>query len=460
MELPSSAAYFPTIGTRDGAEADSLSWLQMPLPDLLAGPSTLQTCHTTSAQPKGETPGHTRNLRRCPAAADSVETTPPRLPQTANRPAPRTKKRRTRSGCKACRERRVKCDEGSPGPDGTLKTACRTCIARKTECLYPVAQPARQREWAAPAPVPRHVGVLDTPRGADRLFSHGSAGSGTAWPTSLSRRTVPFALYEGLERGTPDRATPLEQTGQSPRGDLVSSLVPVNEPSFRGRLRSPIPSQRLAGLDSAAFRILAAGGGPVPFIGAVAVTAPEEDHFRSRMVPFLIQTFAECSSAPGSREPSDDRIALFHAAARLSYVSKAETKLDVERHQRHAQAACERAVSQHCQSETLLYVSAKHRVWILKALTFPSSQHRSRAVDARRLVLRTSDPPPARTPLRQHPVTNRTSSLRHTVRVSHPPRGRGRISTNFDAGTACGRFLPRVHLRRRASDLGPARQDG
>ncbi|KAG7115863.1 Sterol uptake control protein 2 like [Verticillium longisporum] len=38
--------------------------------------------------------------------------------------------KKTRSGCKTCKARKVKCDEGRP--------ACRNCVLRKVDCLYPV----------------------------------------------------------------------------------------------------------------------------------------------------------------------------------------------------------------------------------------------------------------------------------------------------------------------------------
>ncbi|KAM0328471.1 hypothetical protein ACHAQA_004878 [Verticillium albo-atrum] len=48
--------------------------------------------------------------------------------------------KKSRSGCKTCKTRKVKCDESRP--------ACRNCILRKVECLYPVT-PASAKSAAS-----------------------------------------------------------------------------------------------------------------------------------------------------------------------------------------------------------------------------------------------------------------------------------------------------------------------
>ncbi|PRQ70137.1 hypothetical protein AAT19DRAFT_11369 [Rhodotorula toruloides] len=211
--------------------------------------------------------------------------------------SPREPKRRTRSGCKACRERRVKCEEGAVGADGT-KAACRKCVLRKTECLYPATKRGRERDWATPAPRPQ----------SERL-------------------EVSVVKADDVPQ-------------------------PPVFPSFAVALRPP-PSQ-LAHPEYAVLETLAAGGDPARFIGSLSATSPSHDHFRSCMVPFLTRQFACTSTSTALYKPTDELTALYHAAVRIGYVSRLDGLEQAENHRLQAEEACQRAVSRRCRSEVLL----------------------------------------------------------------------------------------------------------
>ena len=59
---------------------------------------------------------------------------------------PKRPHRKTRTGCRACKARRVKCDEGRP--------ACRACTARQEACVYAILSPtAAQKRARSDSPV-------------------------------------------------------------------------------------------------------------------------------------------------------------------------------------------------------------------------------------------------------------------------------------------------------------------
>ena len=69
-----------------------------------------------------------------PCDSASPPDNPPHHPQDRPYHSKRPHKK-SRTGCKSCKTRKVKCDETRP--------ACRSCRLRKTECVYPSPQPSR-----------------------------------------------------------------------------------------------------------------------------------------------------------------------------------------------------------------------------------------------------------------------------------------------------------------------------
>lgn len=280
---------------------ESYWWLPSPPVGPVAGPSTLPILEAlakstdSGGEPSPEEDeGATAARSASPATASSTSKSP-------DGPRPRVPKRRTRTGCKACRERRVKCDEGRIDELGQ-KWACRSCIVRRVPCLYPAPSDdgsGHTRQWASPAMCSQ---TSDTPT---------SSGASTSREVAPTLARIAREAAQKLALGTS-----------------------VGAPEYT------------------VLETLAAGGDPVRFIGTAAVTDPEHDHFQAEMLPFLRRQFSR-----SSKPPEDDRAVLYHAAIRLGFIARPETVSKAEEHRMLANEAANRAVLQRCESETLMSVS-------------------------------------------------------------------------------------------------------
>ncbi|KAK4239250.1 hypothetical protein C8A03DRAFT_14339 [Achaetomium macrosporum] len=125
---------------------------------------------------------------------DSITTTPNEKPYHAKRPH-----RKSRSGCRNCKARKVKCDEGRP--------ACRSCTVRNETCVYMAAVSKRTSQEPAPTLALAHrqctaaavpLQPLFIPSGRDeldmRLLWFYTTATYASFSTSLRQRDVEVVL--------------------------------------------------------------------------------------------------------------------------------------------------------------------------------------------------------------------------------------------------------------------------
>lgn len=96
---------------------------------------------------------------------------------------PKRPHRKTRTGCRACKARRVKCDEGRP--------ACRACTARQEACVYAIlSTTAAQKQARSDSPVSPTApsSTLDSPGGGGDPSSPGAAPGAPSALTLAARR--------------------------------------------------------------------------------------------------------------------------------------------------------------------------------------------------------------------------------------------------------------------------------
>lgn len=207
----------------------------------------------------------------------------------------RTVKRRTKTGCRECRRKRVKCDEGGKllAHDGR-RLACKRCVRRRTPCQYPWVGGAElesdESHWAPPAAQRIQTSV------ALPSFAHNSghhaivsqdnvnlvSGTDNSHDASWITRT---ACSVAKSPGKPGPATLPSSPAYLPSeiDDAERSLLAY---LFSGRIRS---------------------------IGVFDLSNPTLDHFQTQMLPYLAHTLPQICRTRGA-----DEHLLYHAALRLS----------------------------------------------------------------------------------------------------------------------------------------------
>lgn len=158
--------------------------------------SSSPSSHSESASPP--------DAAAAPVIAYEIPSDQSLKPYHAKRPH-----KKSRTGCKSCKARKVKCDEGRP--------ACKSCRLRKTECVYPVTQPvtgASTTTAAAAAPSPAATTAdHSSSTSSDEATSHHSS---TTRSSPASNTTTP----------------PLSSLNASLDASANNVLV-VSEPLFR-----------------------------------------------------------------------------------------------------------------------------------------------------------------------------------------------------------------------------------
>lgn len=181
-------------------------------------------------------------------------------------------RKRTRTGCRECRSRRVKCTEGKRTPYG--KEPCQRCTSNDRLCEYPGPTgkgwtPAVARISSKPSETlaQQHALKLATQRLAvadSGVYATGSAPITIAAPLPIIPATISGSTYRTL---SPEDA-------------------PLLEYIFSGS---------------------------VAHIGARDVTAPEQDNFRSCLLPYLKYVLA---TGPGVGE--NEWLYIYHATLRFA----------------------------------------------------------------------------------------------------------------------------------------------
>lgn len=119
--------------------------------------------------------------------------------------------KKSRSGCKNCKARKVKCDEAQP--------ACRACRLRKTECVYPGTTKSTSPPTATTKTISSAESLPPTTATVDFVFSEPPSQSLPS--TSVSSLTPSTTAHDDSRRDSSQSTSP------------ETDLLVISEPMFR-----------------------------------------------------------------------------------------------------------------------------------------------------------------------------------------------------------------------------------
>ncbi|WVQ63454.1 uncharacterized protein L199_001607 [Kwoniella botswanensis] len=121
---------------------------------------------------------------------------------TIQPPRKKARLQRANTGCRDCRQRRVKCPEGMLDPHTGRKAACRKCWENDQECYYPSTahKPSKLLKdviWVESGPFEHMTTTKKTPEQDNILFvTSSSSGQSSSSPISPTISTLPQSLFD------------------------------------------------------------------------------------------------------------------------------------------------------------------------------------------------------------------------------------------------------------------------